>query len=296
MSKSAVDQLMAIKAEYAKKTESVTSLEINKLSEERRINVAKMYDIPEDLNKRSEEETNLIILADSISHELNQKEGHRRVSVNAQIGKTMDRLRAAGFVHPFKSKAQGNAKLNFLRDDEIVSKYNSAIHGLLNWYSGAGNFIKILGLGMLLRKSCAITLANKHKKSVHWVYSTYGSEIQVPTGPKKNLSLISRHQISNFKRGFKLNMDQYDRTLWQELSTFHGASHSLTFFEGCSVKGCEATENIQVHHIKALQRSTSNKDGTKSFLDIKGKRVSGIPAVLTMLRRKQLPLCSKHHL
>jgi hypothetical protein len=33
-----------------------------------------------------------------------------------------------------------------------------------------------------------------------------------------------------------------------------------------------------------------------SVLDRKGKRVKGLPAVLTALNRKQLPLCHEHHL
>jgi hypothetical protein len=55
---------------------------------------------------------------------------------------------------------------------------------------------------MLLRKSCVLTLANKHKKSIFWVYNTYGSNIQILTGPNSNVNLITRHQIINFKSGF----------------------------------------------------------------------------------------------
>lgn len=32
------------------------------------------------------------------------------------------------------------------------------------------------------------------------------------------------------------------------------------------------------------------------MLDRKGRRVKGLPAVLTSINRKQLPLCHKHHL
>jgi hypothetical protein len=74
----------------------------------------------------------LLEVADFMSLELLKKEGHRKVSVTAHIKECTDRLRLAGFIHPLKSKASGNAKLNFLRDDEIIKKFNSTIYGLLN--------------------------------------------------------------------------------------------------------------------------------------------------------------------
>lgn len=37
-------------------------------------------------------------------------------------------------------------------------------------------------------------------------------------------------------------------------------------------------------------------DGSTFVIDRKGRRVKDLPAILTMLNRKQLPLCRKHHL
>lgn len=39
-----------------------------------------------------------------------------------------------------------------------------------------------------------------------------------------------------------------------------------------------------------------DNNGVKSILNMEGKRVTRLPAVLSMFRRKQLPLCSNHHL
>lgn len=38
------------------------------------------------------------------------------------------------------------------------------------------------------------------------------------------------------------------------------------------------------------------KDGMISVINIQGKRVRGLAAVMTSMHRKQLPLCCKHHL
>jgi hypothetical protein len=89
-----------------------------------------------------------------------------------------------------------------------VLHFNTVIQGLLNWFSGAGNFSKIKGLAQLLRKSCVLTLANKHNKSMNWVYTVYGSEIIVNKGKKKKeVPLITRSTILNYPNKFNLKSD-----------------------------------------------------------------------------------------
>jgi hypothetical protein len=94
-------------------------------------------------------------------------------------------FRKLRLTEPFKDKAIGNSYLTFYTDYEIVSHFNWVIRSLLNWFSGAGNFVKVKSLGYLLRSSCVLTLANKHKKSKSWVYTVYGSEVIVLNDKKK---------------------------------------------------------------------------------------------------------------
>ena len=54
-------------------------------------------------------------------------------------------------------------------------------------------------------------------------------------------------------------------------------------------------KSIEVHYIARLHRKVDS-DNTTSVIDRKGKPVKGLLAILTMLNRKQLPLCRKHHL
>lgn len=75
---------------------------------------------------------------------------------------------------------------------------------------------------MLLRKGCVLTLASKHKKSIFWVYSTFGSEIQISINLKKTINLISRHKINNFKTGFNHKLNQDFKILCHKINTtFH---------------------------------------------------------------------------
>jgi Type II intron maturase len=77
---------------------------------------------------------------------------------------------------------------------------------MLNWYSGVNNFCKVKGLAQLLHKSCILTLANKHKKSIHWVYIVYGRNISVSTFTKE-IQLKSRASILSHRNKFQLKID-----------------------------------------------------------------------------------------
>jgi hypothetical protein len=61
------------------------------------------------------------------------------------------------------------------------------------------------------------------------------------------------------------------------------------------VKNCSETDNIEVHHMRRLNR-TVERNVIVSVLNIKSERIKGLTAIMTTLNRKQLPLCRKHHL
>jgi hypothetical protein len=71
-------------------------------------------------------------------------------------------------------------------------------------------------------------------------------------------------------------------------------SHGLSFISFCSVKDCKNTD-IEIHHMDRLKR-TIKKNGMRAVVDKKGRTVTGIHAILTSIRRKQLPLCKSHYL
>jgi len=71
--------------------------------------------------------------------------------------------------------------------------------------------------------------------------------------------------------------------------------HSSRFlFSKCAVKDCCKTD-IEIHHVKKLARRIDSS-GKISVLTSNNKRLSGISAILSAVNRKQIPLCSFHHL
>ena len=64
---------------------------------------------------------------------------------------------------------------------------------------------------------------------------------------------------------------------------------------GCCVERCNVPSNIEVHYISRLHCRV-HKDGKISVFDSKGRRVKGVPVVLTSINRKQLSFYHEHHL
>jgi len=121
-----------LRDEYIAKTEKVGLESVQEIINARKDRVTAMYKLYEKPYKDSDLSNNLLKMAEGISIDLMKKEGSRRVSVTASIKEVFLRLRDLGFIHPKKNKAIGNSSLQYLNDDEIVSKYNSIILGLLN--------------------------------------------------------------------------------------------------------------------------------------------------------------------
>jgi len=291
-------KIEALQSEYLNKADNVIKESFNEVVEERQNRVIKKFkiNVNEPLSKNDKD---LLELAELLALESAVKSSPRRVTVNAPIREVFAKLRLKGYVHPIKDRAIGNVYLNLYSDAEIVKHYNSVIYSLLHWFSGVGNLAKVKGLAQLLLKSCALTLANKHKKNLFWVYNVYGSDIKVSQDESsKDVCLITRSEILNSPNKFNLKpkenvMDHF--SIDKIIGRFHKLDHSLEFFLGCCVEACNATSNIEVHHIRRLHRRLQ-KDGKISVLDRKSRRVKGLPAVLTSINRKQLPLCHRHHL
>jgi hypothetical protein len=143
-----------------------------------------------------------------------------------------------------------------------------------------------------LRKSCALTLKAKHKyKTLQKVYTIYGFDIAT-----SGAALCSISDVLNKKKQFNTNSNlglKDHHELWQLIKKGKSCSHGLFFFSCCAVKDCNNTD-IEIHHIAKLHRTVKN-NGLRTVLDRKGCRVSGIQAIMTSIRRKQLPLCKAHH-
>jgi len=165
LSKGQANKLKKLQQEYLDKADMLVKESLNYEIEKKRKKVIDKFNI--NVNSPSlltQEEKDLLSLAKELTILSAEKTVPRRISIYAPIKKTFAKFRFKSYIHPLKDKAMGNTGLGFHTDTEIVLHFNMIIQGLLNWFSGADNFAKVKGLAQLLRKSCVLTLANKHKK------------------------------------------------------------------------------------------------------------------------------------
>jgi hypothetical protein len=215
------------------------------------------------------------------------------IRVSADLKSTVNKLRLKGFFHATKDRPRSNPYLANLSDAEIIKHYNSIMFGLLNWFSGADNFYAVKGIIQALRKSCALTLKLKHKyKSLFKVYTIYGLDISTHEAALCSISYVLNKK-KQFNIGNKTDMRDHNE-LCQLINKGRSRSPGLSFFSCCAVRNCNNTD-IEIHHMAKLQR-TIKKNGMRSVVDRKGRRVTGINVIMTSIRRKQLPFCKAHHL
>ena len=137
----------------------------------------------------------------------------------------------------------------------------------------------------MLRKSCALTLADKHKlKTAAKAYKKFGPnlKITVKTDPSKTTTLFYPDTLKT-TGDFKLGKSWVNTSLLEndpiQGSYSANSKTSLT----CQFPGCKATTNLEEHHINEL-RNLSKK---------------GLPPYLKSLiakKRETITLCREHHM
>ena len=117
----------------------------------------------------------------------------RRIGIAAPLFELINQFIAKGFYHYKRRKPIANTSLTNLNDGEIIYCYSQIMDGLINYYRPVDNLIRVKGLIEGLRRSCCLTLALKHKKSLVWVYTTYSEDVKVdlPTGVVSSLPSLN---------------------------------------------------------------------------------------------------------
>lgn len=299
-------KLKALQKEYEEKFESLATETMDELTEDRKRHLLETH-----TNKQrrkasdltftglSPEDTELLSdLARDLVEEDLRKSSVRVISIRANLSKLIAKLRLSGFVHPEKDKPCSCQKLLRNTEQEIISYYNSIMHGTLNWFSGADNFSRIKSIvESILRVSCSLTLKRKfNMSSIRQVIEIYGRDISLKSD-SGSASLVSKDKVAEFPNKFNLKPRSIKDERFEYYNLIDQArfkQHGLSFLNKCSVEGCTNTD-IEVHHIKKLHRKI-NSNGLITVVNRSGKRVSGLAGILTAINRKQLPLCRFHHL
>jgi Type II intron maturase len=221
--------------------------------------------------------------------------GSRQISVRLDIKGFYSELADLGFYSSKRKSPLSVPKLTFLNDYEIISLYNSLIRGYLKWFRCSDNFTSAKNIIWTLRISCLKTLARKHKKNLKWALTIFTINVEAKSPNGTAFSLPSTHEISQMTTKFLIK-DTFQRPDAQNLLKKYSLrlhSNSHLFFK-CAVADCFNID-IEIHHVKKLGRRI-DRNGKITVLISNNKRLSGISAILSAVNRKQIPLCSRHHL
>lgn len=180
-------------------------------------------------------------------------------------------------------RASSCRKLCSFEDKLIVRRFSSIIRGLMEYYSPANRRSDLWQVVSIYRKSCALTLADKHKlKTAAQAFKKYGPYLKI-SDPIKNKETVlfypdTLKTISNFKLGKKsitlanVFMDSIKGSYKSNIKTS----------QSCQWPGCEAVINLEEHHVNPVRNIKGNLSEYETWLR---KR-----------ERKTITLCRDHHL
>jgi len=215
---------------------------------------------------------------------------HARIYFQAPIEEIYKELFKAGFT---KDEKRGipNAitKWIYLDHRSILLRYNEVARGYLNYYSFVDNYQAIVGMiKHTLLHSCAKTLARKFKLgSRASAFSKFGKDLS----PKDEITTMEeiasrRRKPRNIgfhlpdsgckTRKFSITTERKDP---MDVLKWRVSTQIALFDSACYVCGAEG--DIQMHHVKHLRKG--------------GEKTTGFTKVMSMLNRKQFPVCPACH-
>jgi group II intron reverse transcriptase/maturase len=213
---------------------------------------------------------------------------HPRIVMHAPIKELLDKLKEKQFIKAVNKEYYPlglDRLLNFDHED-ILKYYSSIIRGIVNYYSFVDNRMRLSSIVRYLRYSCAATLKRKYKlATIRQCFFNFGPELKsprsetmlyVPTSIELRKKPDSDKSKFNISENVKLP-DAVINQMWINKVT------KSTVFKSCAI--CDATENIEMHHLRSVKDVRNKiKQGKASFAIWKGAFL-----------RKQIPLCSRHH-
>jgi group II intron reverse transcriptase/maturase len=209
----------------------------------------------------------------------------RRRSTGSEIVMTAPRdelikkLHTKGFC---TAKGQPTTKLGWIHldADQIITLYNGINRGIQNYYRFADNFGQLVRIQYILKFSLVHTLAAKYKCSVSQVFKRFGKipTVIVKAKDGKRDRRIAFYNNSDWKKqrnGFQIGSAPVDLLRW----SIHLRSRSKLGMPCCI---CKTLEQVEMHHVRHIRKTG-------------GKKPTGINAILQMMNRKQIPVCTQCH-
>ena len=188
----------------------------------------------------------------------------------------VERLKSRGILNK-KGRPSSVARLMTLTVPELIKYFRQVFYGYLTYYQCADDFKSVKNrFYWYFKYSLVSTIKAKLKLGGRGkVFKRYGSDIKCLNSSGKEVNFIKSEELRKLKRTFLINLSQENPD--KLLNTTWISTQNRDFiFDGCAVKGCANRNNIQIHHIRNLQRN-----GSQNFMIVQGqkKKLKGWEAI-----------------
>ena len=214
---------------------------------------------------------------------------HNKPQLRVPIDSLFKKARENGFAILRKDgrshRGTSNRKLESFELDTIVNHFNAIIRGILTYYSCCNSRSQLWKIIDIYRKSCALTIAGKRSLgTASKVFSIYGKFITIKDNTGKIIASLKAWPTS-LKTNTKFH-NKSDETNMSELlsvgSQIKGSyKDTLKGAQTCQYEGCDASDNLEEHHINPQ-------------VNIR-KDLNPFMKSLIAKKRKTITLCRKHH-
>lgn len=168
----------------------------------------------------------------------------------------------------------------------IVTRFNSIISGILNYYSFVNRRSVLWKVCDVLRKSCALTLADKLKlKTAAQAFQKFGRNLSIKNNVGREIASLSTWPKTLKTTGkFKIkNAEVVYSDLIRVIDNTDGYFRTSNELQSmCEFDGCYSTKGLELHHINPM-------------ISAKRKDLSPAAKILLARKRKTVTLCKKHH-
>ena len=229
-----------------------------------------------------------------VNQQANDQFDHRgQRSVNGQIGLRVPAKVIEQHCQAYMKNGKPAHRNVLIHDEDysIVDRYQSEFRGVVEYYRLAVNVSYFGRLEWVMSQSLAKTLAAKHKTTCRKIVRRYKSIVQTEYGGRVCLKVVKeqgngkRPKVTQFG-GIPLKRNRQavlvDR---QPQRSRFNRNELIKRLEADECEMCGSTEDVQVHHIRALRD-----------LNVKGQREkSKWVQVMAARKRKTLVVCRTCH-
>ena len=217
-----------------------------------------------------------------------------RRKVNGRIGLRVPAKVIEQHCRAYMADGKPESRNELIHDDDftIVSRYQAEFRGVIQYYLLALNVSHFGKLQWVMQQSLAKTLAGKHKTPRRKLIRRYQSTVQTEHGERACLRVVvqrgdgKRPLVAQFG-GIPLKRNRQAVLVDRQPQRYTSARTELVkrlLADECEI--CGSTEDINVHHIRALRDLNVKGQGTKpQWVQLMAAR-----------RRKTLVVCRACHM